>query len=63
VKIEAGAEQCVNLLLDLIATRVSIVVPEAVAVMKGIPLYQYISAVANLEFTIFSADTHRHVKG
>jgi AP-1 complex subunit beta-1 len=34
VKIEAGAERCVNVLLDLIATRVSYVVQEAVVVMK-----------------------------
>ncbi|KAH9976832.1 clathrin binding protein [Lactifluus volemus] len=36
VKIEAGAERCVNVLLDLIATRVSYVVQEAVVVMKDI---------------------------
>jgi AP-1 complex subunit beta-1 len=34
VKIEAGAERCVNVLLDLISTRVSYVVQEAVVVMK-----------------------------
>ena len=34
MKIEAGAERCVNVLLDLIATRVSYVVKEAVVVMK-----------------------------
>lgn len=34
VKIDAGAERCVNVLLDLIATRVSYVVQEAVVVMK-----------------------------
>ena len=37
VKIEAGAERCVNVLLDLIATRVSYVVQEAVVVMKVLP--------------------------
>ncbi|KAH9044866.1 Adaptor protein complex beta subunit [Lactarius hengduanensis] len=36
IKIEAGAERCVNVLLDLIATRVSYVVQEAVVVMKDI---------------------------
>ncbi|VDC04853.1 unnamed protein product [Peniophora sp. CBMAI 1063] len=36
VKIEAGAERCVNVLLDLISTRVSYVVQEAVVVMKDI---------------------------
>ena len=35
VKIEAGAERCVNVLLDLISTRVSYVVQEAVVVMKA----------------------------
>ncbi|KAF9784780.1 adaptin N terminal region-domain-containing protein [Thelephora terrestris] len=36
IKIEEGAERCVNVLLDLIATRVSYVVQEAVVVMKDI---------------------------
>ena len=35
VKIDAAAERCVNVLLDLIATRVSYVVQEAVVVMKA----------------------------
>jgi AP-1 complex subunit beta-1 len=34
VNIDAEAERCVNVLLDLIATRVSYVVQEAVVVMK-----------------------------
>ena len=34
IKIDNGAERCVNVLLDLIATRVSYVVQEAVVVMK-----------------------------
>lgn len=34
VKIDAAAERCVNVLLELIATRVSYVVQEAVVVMK-----------------------------
>ena len=34
MNIEASAERCVNVLLDLIATRVSHVVQEAVVVMK-----------------------------
>jgi AP-1 complex subunit beta-1 len=34
VKIETGAERCVNVLLDLINTRVSYVVQEAVVIMK-----------------------------
>ncbi|KAF4612406.1 hypothetical protein D9613_003746 [Agrocybe pediades] len=36
IKIEPAAERCVNVLLDLIATRVSYVVQEAVVVMKDI---------------------------
>ncbi|KAI0052465.1 Adaptor protein complex beta subunit [Auriscalpium vulgare] len=36
IKIDSGAERCVNVLLDLIATRVSYVVQEAVVVMKDI---------------------------
>ena len=34
IKIDNAAERCVNVLLDLIATRVSYVVQEAVVVMK-----------------------------
>ena len=34
VKIDTAAERCVNVLLDLINTRVSYVVQEAVVVMK-----------------------------
>lgn len=37
IKIEAAAERCVNVLLELIATRVSYVVQEAVVVMKVPP--------------------------
>jgi vesicle coat complex subunit len=62
VKIEAGAERCVNVLLDLIATRVSYVVQEAVVVMK---VYSFINTLALLltrSLRIFSADTHRHMK-
>ncbi|KAL1692642.1 adaptin N terminal region-domain-containing protein [Schizophyllum commune] len=36
IKIDTAAERCVNVLLDLIATRVSYVVQEAVVVMKDI---------------------------
>ncbi len=34
IKIDAAAERCVNVLLELIGTRVSYVVQEAVVVMK-----------------------------
>ena len=62
MKIEAGAERCVNVLLDLIATRVSYVVQEAVVVMKVFSFINTSATVANLELRIFSADTHRHMK-
>lgn len=48
VKIEAGAERCVNVLLDLIATRVSYVVQEAVVVMKVLLLLSF-GAISDLE--------------
>ena len=35
IKIDAAAERCVNVLLELIGTRVSYVVQEAVVVMKA----------------------------
>ena len=38
IKIDEAAERCVNVLLDLINTRVSYVVQEAVVVMKVSPL-------------------------
>ena len=34
IKVDSSAERCVNVLLDLISTRVSYVVQEAVVVMK-----------------------------
>lgn len=34
VKIESAAERCVNVLLDLISTRVSYVVQESIVVIK-----------------------------
>jgi AP-1 complex subunit beta-1 len=40
ISIESSAERCVNVLLDLIATRVSYVVQEAVVVMKVCPSIQ-----------------------
>ncbi len=41
VKIDSAAERCVNVLLELIGTRVSYVVQEAVVVMKVGPLYRW----------------------
>ena len=43
VKIKSAAEQCVNVLLELIATRVSYVVQEAVVVMKVSYRLNYVS--------------------
>ena len=37
IKIDAAAERCVNVLLDLISTRVSYVVQEAVIVLRVCP--------------------------
>ena len=50
VKIDEAAERCVNVLLDLIGTRVSYVVQEAVVVMKvrSAPMMGYIS-LANMD--------------
>lgn len=39
ITIESAAERCVNVLLDLIGTRVSYVVQEAVVVMKVCTVY------------------------
>ena len=41
VKIDSAAERCVNVLLELIGTRVSYVVQEAVVVMKVSVLYRW----------------------
>ena len=43
VKIESAAKRCVNVLLELIATRVSYVVQEAVVVMKVSYRLNYLS--------------------
>jgi len=51
VKIEAGAERCVNVLLDLISTRVSYVVQEAVVVMKVLPFIRIPLPLANFHFS------------
>lgn len=45
IKIEASAERCVNVLLDLIATRVSYVVQEAIVVIKVGFNVQYLGRV------------------
>lgn len=53
VKIDAAAEKCVNVLLELIATRVSYVVQEAVVVMKVGSLQGIIIPCANQTQDIF----------
>lgn len=50
IKIESAAERCVNVLLDLISTRVSYVVQEAVVVMK----VQFLLLVAVMPLLIVS---------
>lgn len=45
VKIDSAAERCVNVLLELIATRVSYVVQEAVVVMKVSPQITFLNRV------------------
>ena len=66
VKIDVAAERCVNVLLDLIGTRVSYVVQEAVVVMKvGYFLLHPKSFTdsTTLPFRTFSENTHRLTKG
>lgn len=46
VKIDSAAERCVNVLLELINTRVSYVVQEAVVVMKARNLRVLLSGAA-----------------
>lgn len=45
IKIEGAAERCVQVLLDLIATRVSYVVQESIIVIKVRPSYLNLSPV------------------
>ena len=42
ISIESSAERCVNVLLDLISTRISYVVQEAVVVMKVRACFSYL---------------------
>ena len=46
IKIYEAAERCVNVLMELIATRVSYVVQEAVVVMKVRAKHSYVFACA-----------------
>ncbi|KAF9230957.1 hypothetical protein BU15DRAFT_82986 [Melanogaster broomeanus] len=50
ISTESAAERCVNVLLDLIATRVSYVVQEAVVVMKGCGLSESQDIFRNGEY-------------
>lgn len=52
VKIDSAAERCVNVLLELIATRVSYVVQEAVVVMKVGVLCRWKIDVVNLRLIL-----------
>ena len=62
IKIEEGAERCVNVLLDLIATRVSYVVQEAVVVMKVHPPWCVSRLCSDPGFRIFSGSTHHSTR-
>ena len=65
MKIDVAAERCVNVLLDLIGTRVSYVVQEAVVVMKVgcLLLHSMFSADSTaLPPRTFSENTHRLTK-
>jgi hypothetical protein len=57
VKIEAGAERYVNVLLDLIASRVSYVDQEAVVAMK-VYSFVHMSAHAVITFRAHNAFIH-----
>jgi len=66
IKIEPAAERCVNVLLDLIATRVSYVVQEAVVVMKVMSImYDPVQVVVDHFWLCrtYSANIHRRMKG
>jgi len=65
IKIEPAAERCVNVLLDLIATRVSYVVQEAVVVMKVMSImYDPVQVVDHFWLCrTYSANIHRRMKG
>lgn len=64
IKIEEGAERCVNVLLDLIATRVSYVVQEAVVVMKvSNNDYGVDRRLLHHRFRISSGNTHHNMRG
>src|SRR5258708_6309683 len=66
IKIESAAERCVKVLMDLINTRVSYVVQEAVVVMKVRPSLSSLLQGRVLMYAgtrrISSANTLRHTK-
>lgn len=65
VKIDEAAERCVNVLLELIATRVSYVVQEAVVVMKVNFFHLFLSNESLLylyRFRIYSENIHQRMK-
>lgn len=62
VKIDAAAEKCVNVLLELIATRVSYVVQEAVVVMKVGSLEGTIIHMLLIKLRISSANIHLRMR-
>ena len=62
VKIDSAAERCVNVLLDLIATRISYVVQEAVVVMKVIAYFHVHNLLAKTLARISSGGTPQLMK-
>jgi len=63
IKIDTSADRCVNVLLDLIGTKVTYVVQEAVVVMKvRVSLGRLRFFFRSYCCRIFSVNTHRHTK-
>lgn len=65
IKIESAAGRCVQLLLDLIQTRVSYVVQEAIVVIKvssGGPFSFSLSKLISFRFRTSSVNTHTATK-
>jgi vesicle coat complex subunit len=55
IKIDSAGEKCVNVLLDLIATRVSYVVQEAIIVIKVGVSHSYIKRLHRAEYHALSS--------
>lgn len=53
IKIDDAAERCVNVLLDLISTRVTYVVQEAIIVIKVILSFIFLFVVRAIQSRVF----------